>query len=642
MRARLLLLLAAVLAIVGIPAGLAAAKSAPTSSLRITYVDNSDPGHTRVGFTYDGSSKDVGSLKAAVDGDVVKPSDVVPLSRSSVPSDVLFVVDDSTQMGAPSNLAANRDALRRLILSTGENTGVAVASYGNTPTLLSTLDAPQIRDVDSIKDLATNQGDKSMMWDGLHTGLTELAKAPSSHQTAVVLISNGADNGSSSTVGDVRASLVQTGAALYVVAVGGQPALDGSGLATLVDQTGGRAVVVDKPGDVPGAMTKMQTVLDQRYTASLAVPAGSGQRDLQLQIGSTTGSASFSSGSVSNGVTELAAQPETKAGSSSILQSDLAKWLALAAVGLALGLAAYSIGSLMAAKQTALSTVLRPYADGPVEDDADDGALAQTAILQRAVELTEDFAERQGFLAKVESKLERADLPLRAAEALFFWAAGVVVIGLAALFMMGVMGGLVLTLVIAIFPAAALNFLATRRRKQFEAQLPDMLSLLSGSLRAGYSLMQGMEAVAQEVVDPMGKELRRVCSEARLGRDIEDALNGVAERMDSRDFEWAVMAIRIQREVGGNLSELLLTVADTMTNRERLRREVAALTAEGKMSAIVLGLMPPALGAFMFVSNPDYMHGLVSTGVGQGMLVGATVAMLVGFAWMKKIVDINI
>ncbi len=144
---------------------------------------------------------------------------------------------------------------------------------------------------------------------------------------------------------------------------------------------------------------------------------------------------------------------------------------------------------------------------------------------------------------------------------------------------------------------AIVSFLAGRRRKKFLSQLPDTLQLLSGTLRAGYSLMQGVEAVSQEVEDPMGHELRRVVTESRLGRPLEESLDGVAERMDSADFSWAVMAIRIQREVGGNLSELLLTVADTMTQRERLRRDVRALTAEGRMSAIVLGLLPIGLGA---------------------------------------------
>ena len=120
--------------------------------------------------------------------------------------------------------------------------------------------------------------------------------------------------------------------------------------------------------------------------------------------------------------------------------------------------------------------------------------------------------------------------------------------------------------------------------------------------------MQGVEAVSQEVAEPMGRELRRVVTEARLGRPLEEALEGVADRMESGDFAWAVMAIRIQREVGGNLAELLVTVAETMTERERLRRDVDALTAEGKISAIVLGILPVGLGAVHVRGQPG-LHG---------------------------------
>ncbi len=169
----------------------------------------------------------------------------------------------------------------------------------------------------------------------------------------------------------------------------------------------------------------------------------------------------------------------------------------------------------------------------------------------------------------------------------------------------------------ALIPPAVVSFLANKRRKKFLSQLPDTLQLLSGTLRAGYSLMQGVEAVSQEVENPMGAELRRVVTESRLGRPLEESLDGVAERMASPDFAWAVMAIRIQREVGGNLSELLLTVADTMTQRERLRRDVAALTAEGRMSAIVLGLLPIGLGLAMYVINPEYTSKLFNDTLGN-------------------------
>ncbi len=194
----------------------------------------------------------------------------------------------------------------------------------------------------------------------------------------------------------------------------------------------------------------------------------------------------------------------------------------------------------------------------------------------------------------------------------------------------------------ALIPPAVLSFLANRRRKQFESLLPDTLQLLASTLRAGYSLMQGVEAVSQEVSEPMGRELRRVVTEARLGRPLEEALDGVANRMESGDFAWAVMAIRIQREVGGNLAELLVTVADTMTERERLRRDVNALTAEGKISAIVLGILPIGLGFFIYTLNPEYMDPLFDTTVGKGLLVGAVLLAVFGFWWMKKTIEIDI
>jgi tight adherence protein B len=259
------------------------------------------------------------------------------------------------------------------------------------------------------------------------------------------------------------------------------------------------------------------------------------------------------------------------------------------------------------------------------------------------VEATGQFAERQGFLTKVEGLLERANLPLRPAEALFFYACGV---ALAAVLLLAVasnpIAALIGGVVVALIPPSILSYLANRRRKQFERLLPDTLQLLSSTLRAGYSLMQGVEAVSQEVSEPMGRELRRVVTEARLGRPLEEALDGIANRMESGDFAWATMAIRIQREVGGNLAELLVTVAETMTERERLRRDVNALTAEGKISAIVLGVLPLGLGFFIYTLNPEYMEPLFDTTIGKGMLGGSIVLAFFGFWWMKKTIEIEI
>ncbi len=131
-------------------------------------------------------------------------------------------------------------------------------------------------------------------------------------------------------------------------------------------------------------------------------------------------------------------------------------------------------------------------------------------------------------------------------------------------------------------------------------------------------------------------------TEAQLGRPLEEAMDASAERMDSEDFAWAVMAVKIQREVGGNLSELLATVGNTMTARERLRRDIASLTAEGRMSAILLGALPIVLGGVMWLMNKDYIGVLFNETLGNVLLGTSVVAVIIGFVWMKKMIDIEI
>ncbi|MDH5238300.1 MAG: type II secretion system F family protein, partial [Acidimicrobiia bacterium] len=191
-------------------------------------------------------------------------------------------------------------------------------------------------------------------------------------------------------------------------------------------------------------------------------------------------------------------------------------------------------------------------------------------------------------------------------------------------------------------PVVTVKFMAARRRKKFVSQLPDTLTLLAGTLKAGYSFMQGLESVSRESEDPIAEELRKVVTEAQLGRPVEEALDMSADRMSSDDYAWAIMAVKIQREVGGNLSELLMTVAETMTARERLRRDVASLTAEGRISAIVLGFLPFGLGAVMYVINPGYVGLLFSETVGNIMLGAGFVGAMIGFLWMKKLITIEI
>ena len=394
-----------------------------------------------------------------------------------------------------------------------------------------------------------------------------------------------------------------------------------------------------------------QTLRKQYVTTFASEVQDTGAVPITLTVGSASDTKEYVPGSNQSGAAALEPVTVEEPPGPKFLRSSLGLAIGLALVAVAGVGIAFCIVSAFTGRETTLRQTLSPYSDGFVaqqefDDDDDDGKgqqLAQTSILQRAVEVTGEFAEKRGFLTTVESMLEKANLPLRPAEALFFYAAGVVLVAVL-LFAIAdsLLAALIGVILVALIPPAILSYLGNRRRKQFEALLPDTLQLLASTLRAGYSLMQGVEAVSQEVSEPMGRELRRVVTEARLGRPLEEALEGVAQRMNSGDFAWAVMAIRIQREVGGNLAELLVTVAETMTERERLRRDVNALTAEGKISAIVLGLLPVGLGLFIYTANPGYMDPLFDKTVGKIMLAGSILLAFFGFYWMKKTIEIDV
>ena len=268
--------------------------------------------------------------------------------------------------------------------------------------------------------------------------------------------------------------------------------------------------------------------------------------------------------------------------------------------------------------------------------------LAETKFMQEMVGITGRLADRVGLLNQVEQKLEQADLPLRPPEAIFFYLAGVFVVLVFGLLVLSIPMAILLVVMAAFGPALWLEIRRKKRLRAFETQLPDTLNLLAGSMRAGFSFAQGLEAVADEAAEPSRRELQRVVAESRLGRAAEDALEDAAGRMSSIDLVWAVMAIRIQREVGGNLAELLDTVARTMTERERMKREIMALTAEGRMSAWILGVFPPLFGVILYAVQPKYMNQLFSSGMGITAIGVSAVVAVLGFVWLRKIMAIEV
>ncbi len=242
---------------------------------------------------------------------------------------------------------------------------------------------------------------------------------------------------------------------------------------------------------------------------------------------------------------------------------------------------------------------------------------------------------------RIALKLERAGLRIRPHEWLLvrvLAAIGVALLGGLALGLVGVVLGLVAGWLASM---AYLMFMTSRRERLFTEQLPDGLQLVIGSLRSGFSLSQAIESLVREAPEPLAAEFGRAVAEHRLGADLSDALDRLAERTGSEDLGWAVMAVRIQRDVGGNLAEVLQTSVDTMRERERLRQQVRTLSAEGRLSAWVLIAVPVALSAFMLAYRRSYVMPLFTDPRGLVMLLVGGALFVGGTAWLLRLIKMD-
>jgi tight adherence protein B len=248
---------------------------------------------------------------------------------------------------------------------------------------------------------------------------------------------------------------------------------------------------------------------------------------------------------------------------------------------------------------------------------------------------------RRGRVAAGQAALERAGISTSLPD--FVLTVGVIAVGLGIVtaLLAGPLLGLLAAGVVPLGAKALVTLKAGRRQTAFADQLDDSLQLMASSLRAGHSLLRAVDSVSQEAASPTSEEFARIVNETRVGRDLNDSLDEVAERMGSDDFTWVAQAIAIHREVGGNLAEVLDAVCRTIRERNAIRRQVKALAAEGKLSAIVLMALPFGIVAFISITNPGYLAAFTTSPIGYAMLAVAAVMMLIGGLWLKKTVAIR-
>jgi tight adherence protein B len=634
-----------------------ATPAADTPSGRIVQI-TSDPGSSSVQVLFSaanlghGQSIDASSVQVRA-GSTVLPSSVQPLGASPPPQVVrtaMLVVDISGSMRG-AGIAGAKQAADVFLSAVPADVRVGLVTVSTTATLEATPTTNRAELRSDIAALKVNGN--TALYDGT---LMALQAVGTTGSRTVVLLTDGHDEGSKATLAQVIAAVhASSGVTLDAVSFGTASA-QVAPLRQITTAAGGRILATDQAGDFAPAFLQAAQDIATEVLVTVKVPATLAGQSVTLRISATAGGSTISDraffplpaapspspSAVNVGPTPVAIHPAALSTSSSLRIGLIALFVGVVGV---LGLLAWNASNIDD-RDTRVRRRLSFYSltgrNTRVEPQTT--ALGDSSVARSAVQLAGRLVVSRDFDAKLGRRLDGAGVPLKPAEWIVIQAGSA--IGLAVLFLL-LGGGSPLAGVLGLVlgaggPIGYLIMKESRRSSAFLEQLPDTLQLLSGSLSVGHSLPQAMDAVVREELQPVSVEFNRALVETRLGMPAEDALDGIATRMDSQDFAWVVMAIRIQREVGGNLAEVLTTVAATIRERERLRRQVRGLSAEGRLSAWILGALPPVFGTYLVLVRPGYIKPLFTDPIGISLLIAMLILMTAGVVWLARIVKVKV
>jgi tight adherence protein B len=579
---------------------------------------------------------DSGTMQVSENGRPVEDPSLTTAASANRPTDLAIVVDTSAAMGQGTAMNDVKNAIRQLIALRSSNEQIAIVSAGGSFSTPSSYTS-SVSQLNAAVNQLSASGD-SQLWNGVRTAAA-LPTTASSAETNIVVFASGDDT--VKAIGDL--SLAQNkaseaGAAVFGIVAQSATSVVSNGLSDLAAATGGTVQATGDSSDFVSMAKAVQSALADEQVLTYS-SASTGAIDIGVTVGGNTQIVHTAIGQRSVGA-QVAAVGVAPSKAPSILFGAQGELLLALGALLAVAVLTFAVLQVVGREHSQLSGVLQMY-HGDFVDEHTFKKVSDYQLLAKAIAKTEKVAEKRGVLEQVRERLNQANLPLKPGEFMFFSGVLVVVAALLGLGLFGVLGALGGAVIFAFLPFGVTTFLARHRRKKFESQLPEMLQLLAGTLRAGYALVQGLDVLAKQMEDPMQTELTRTISESRLGRPIEEALAEVSARMRSNDFETVVTAIEIQREFGGNLAELLTTVKKTLVARKSLRGEIKALTAEGRISAVVLVSLPPAVGLLIELVNPGYMAPMHSM-LGEIILGGAGVSMAIGWVVMRKLMQVEV
>ncbi|MBK5306379.1 MAG: type II secretion system F family protein [Frankiaceae bacterium] len=560
-------------------------------------------------------------LRVTINGTPV-PSSVH--AAEAVPDrSVMLLLDQSGSMkGEPIRQAAAAARAFGSAVPADVRVGLTVFSDRVQVLLDPTLDRSRLtRALDGVR-----AGGNTTLYDAVLVALRRLGP---SGARSIVLLSDGQDTRSVRSVEQAGAAVSAAHVELQVIQLVtplGKPAP----LQQLARAGGGTVLGVTSASRLPAAFRTAAGALRDQVVVTAAVPPGTeGQVTVGVDAGGVHDEAVVLLPTPAADAAALPAVPRPPDGRPSLL---------LAAALVFLGL--FGLSSLLlsspARDRRRRTELLSAYTARPAQQV--EAPAAQPGVLLR---LAEKWG-RRGDRAGLQEKLERAGIERSPGD----WLVRQIATGLAVTVLLTLLTNVVVGVGAGLLVSLVgfrwwLGHKAKRRLAKFQADLPDSLQLVASSLSAGYSLPQALDAVVQEGNEPLAGEFGRALAEARLGVPVEDALDVVATRVGSEDFRWVVLSIRIQRSTGGNLSEVLLTVCKTMRDRAAMRRQVKALSAEGRLSAYLLIGLPIGLALFEFSFRREYMRPLYTSGLGIAMLVMGCLGIVVGALWMRKIINVG-
>jgi tight adherence protein B len=642
------------------PTASAAAPSVPPTG-RIES-QSSKPGELDVTFSAiglpAGQSVDLTSVRVFLNGTPVdsKAMAVGGATGSAIPEatrTAVLVVDISNGMKG-AGLAGAQTAARAFLKAVPPDVKVGLVTASTTASQVAAPTTDRAALTADINGLAATGG--TALYDA--TVLAERAVGTTGSRT-IVLLTGSRDDSSKATLAQAVSTAQLSGAVVDAVSLG-TDATQVAPLQELTAASGGRLLATKQAADFAPAFRSAAQDISAEVLITAQVPAQFAGLGVTVAVTARAGNTTVTdSAAYQLSTTAAAGSTASRAAAAASPRPEQVTITPLGShTDLVIGIAAVFVGllalfvllafnaKLLDTRDTRMRRRLSFYTLTGRNTRAEPipTALGDSSVTRSAVQLAGRLVVSRDFDARLGRRLEAAGVPLKPAEWLVVQAGSAC--GLGVLFLL-LGGGSAVAAILGVLigiggPIGYLVMRESRRSTAFLEQLPDTLQLIAGSISVGHSLAQAMDAVVREDIQPVSIEFNRALVETRLGMPVEDALEGISTRMVSQDFAWIVMAIRIHREVGGNLAEILTTVAATIRERERLRRQVRGLSAEGRLSAWILGGLPPIFATYLILVRPTYIKPLFTDPLGVTLLGVMIVLMIAGVFWLRRVVKVEV